>query len=139
VGFDQVSFWVSGFFSFYRVSGSFQGLLDFFWFRVPPQVKNKTHTRTQFCVGRLCVRPMGAKMNLNLHPSGLKPAGRPKPEPEPKPRSLPLTARKFDSIWVIIDRLTKSAHFIPINSKNRVGKYAEIYIARMWSSKDVHL
>jgi hypothetical protein len=22
-------------------------------------------------------------------------------------------ARKFDSIWVIVDRLTKSAHFIP--------------------------
>jgi hypothetical protein len=26
---------------------------------------------------------------------------------------LPLTAHKFDSIWVIMDRLTKSAHFIP--------------------------
>jgi hypothetical protein len=30
---------------------------------------------------------------------------------------LPLTARKFDSIWVIIDRLTKSAHFIPNHTK----------------------
>jgi hypothetical protein len=29
---------------------------------------------------------------------------------------LPLTARKFDSIWVIVDLLTKSAHFIPINT-----------------------
>jgi hypothetical protein len=28
---------------------------------------------------------------------------------------LPLTARKFDSIWVIVDRLTKSTHFIPFN------------------------
>lgn len=25
--------------------------------------------------------------------------------------------RAFDSIWVIIDRLTKSAQFLPINSK----------------------
>jgi hypothetical protein len=25
---------------------------------------------------------------------------------------LPLSAHKFNSIWVIIDRLTKSAHFI---------------------------
>jgi hypothetical protein len=27
---------------------------------------------------------------------------------------LPLTACKFDSIWVIVDRLSKSVHFIPI-------------------------
>jgi hypothetical protein len=44
---------------------------------------------------------------------------------------LPLAARKFDSIWVIMDRLTKSAHFIPIHTKNRVEKYAKIYIARV--------
>jgi hypothetical protein len=42
---------------------------------------------------------------------------------------LPLTVHKFDSIWVIVDRLTKSTHFIPINIKYRVEKYAEIYIA----------
>jgi hypothetical protein len=30
---------------------------------------------------------------------------------------LLLAARKFDSIWVIIDRLTKSAHFIPVHNK----------------------
>jgi hypothetical protein len=44
---------------------------------------------------------------------------------------LPLTALKFDSIWVIMDRLTKSAHFIPIHTKCRVEKYAKIYIARV--------
>jgi hypothetical protein len=44
---------------------------------------------------------------------------------------LPLTARKFDSMWVIVDRLTKSAHFIPINTKYIVEKYAEIYITRV--------
>jgi hypothetical protein len=42
---------------------------------------------------------------------------------------LLLTAHKFDSIWMIVDRLTKSAHFIPVNTKYRVEKYAEIYIA----------
>jgi hypothetical protein len=30
---------------------------------------------------------------------------------------LPLTIRKFDSIWVIMDRLTKSAHFILVHTK----------------------
>jgi hypothetical protein len=28
---------------------------------------------------------------------------------------LPMTSRKFDSIWVIVDRLSKSADFIPVN------------------------
>jgi hypothetical protein len=45
--------------------------------------------------------------------------------------SLPMTTRKFDSIWVIVDRLTKSAHFIPVHTKYRVEKYAEIYIAHV--------
>ena len=27
---------------------------------------------------------------------------------------LPWTMGKYDSIWVIVDRLTKSAHFIPV-------------------------
>jgi hypothetical protein len=44
---------------------------------------------------------------------------------------LPLTAGKFDSIWVIMDRLTKSTHFIPINTSYKVQKYAEIYIAHV--------
>jgi hypothetical protein len=44
---------------------------------------------------------------------------------------LPMTARKFDSIWVIIDQLSKFAHFIPVNTNYKVQKYAEIYIARV--------
>jgi hypothetical protein len=46
---------------------------------------------------------------------------------------LPLTAHKFDSIWVIVDRLTKYAHFIPVHTKYQVEKYAKIYIARVLS------
>jgi hypothetical protein len=44
---------------------------------------------------------------------------------------LPLTSRKFDSIWVIVHRLTKSAHFVPINTMYKVQKYANNYIARV--------
>jgi hypothetical protein len=44
---------------------------------------------------------------------------------------LPFTARKFDLIWVIVDQLTKSAHFIPGNTRYNIQKYAEIYIARV--------
>jgi hypothetical protein len=41
---------------------------------------------------------------------------------------LPLTARKKDSIWVIVDRLTKTAHFIVVHTTYSVQQYAELYI-----------
>jgi hypothetical protein len=44
---------------------------------------------------------------------------------------LPLTAHKFDSVWVIKDLLTKSAHFIPVNTHYNVQNYVEIYIAHV--------
>jgi hypothetical protein len=33
---------------------------------------------------------------------------------------LPLTSHKFDSIWVIVDQLTKSTHFIFVNTNYNV-------------------
>jgi hypothetical protein len=44
---------------------------------------------------------------------------------------LPMMAHKFDSIWVIMDRLSKSAHFIPIRTRYDAQKYVKIYIARV--------
>ena len=41
---------------------------------------------------------------------------------------LPHTSRKFDSIWVIVDRLTKSAHFLPVRTTYTVEEYAKLYI-----------
>jgi hypothetical protein len=46
---------------------------------------------------------------------------------------LPKTAKVFDSIGVIIDRLTKIAHFLPVKTKYPVVAYAELYIARILS------
>jgi hypothetical protein len=33
---------------------------------------------------------------------------------------LPMITHKFDSIWVVIDRLSMSAHFIPVNTNYKV-------------------
>ena len=46
---------------------------------------------------------------------------------------LPRTPKGYDSIWVIIDRFTKSAHFIPVKTIYHAKTYAEIYIARIVS------
>jgi hypothetical protein len=42
---------------------------------------------------------------------------------------LPLTAYKLYLIWIIVDRITKSSHFIPVHTKYRAEKYGEIYVA----------
>jgi hypothetical protein len=41
---------------------------------------------------------------------------------------LPRTPKGHDSIWVIIDRLTKVAHFIAVRTDYRVEKLADMYI-----------
>jgi hypothetical protein len=46
---------------------------------------------------------------------------------------LPRTAKGFDSIWVIIYRLTKIAHFLPVKTDHLVAVYAQLYIARILS------
>ncbi|GJY23997.1 retrotransposon protein, putative, ty3-gypsy subclass [Tanacetum coccineum] len=40
---------------------------------------------------------------------------------------LPKTLRKNDAIWVVVDRLTKSAHFLPIREGYSARKLAEIF------------
>ncbi|WVZ71108.1 hypothetical protein U9M48_019729 [Paspalum notatum var. saurae] len=46
---------------------------------------------------------------------------------------LPHTQKGYESIWVVIDRLTKSAHFIPVKTTYRAKQYAELYISRIVS------
>ena len=41
---------------------------------------------------------------------------------------LPLTQQKHDSVWVIVDRLTKSAHFIPVRIEYSMDRLAELYV-----------
>jgi transposase InsO family protein len=44
---------------------------------------------------------------------------------------LPCTRDGYDSIWVIVDRLTKVAHFIPVNTIYTGVKLAELYNSRI--------
>ncbi|KAD3640190.1 hypothetical protein E3N88_29413 [Mikania micrantha] len=41
---------------------------------------------------------------------------------------LPRTSSGHDTIWVIIDRLTKSAHFLPMRETFTMDKLARLYI-----------
>jgi IS30 family transposase len=42
---------------------------------------------------------------------------------------LPHTQAGYDSIWVIVDRLTKVTHFIPVKTTYSGAKLAEIYMS----------
>jgi hypothetical protein len=44
---------------------------------------------------------------------------------------LPRTSVGYDSIWVIVDRLTKVAHFIPVRTNDTGAKLAELYMAQI--------
>ncbi|KAG8493153.1 hypothetical protein CXB51_010525 [Gossypium anomalum] len=44
---------------------------------------------------------------------------------------LPLSPKKKDVIWVIVDRLTKSAHFISVHMDYSLDRLAELYISEI--------
>ncbi|KAI3797402.1 hypothetical protein L1987_32659 [Smallanthus sonchifolius] len=72
-----------------------------------------------------------------------KPCGKMQPLPIPEWKweeitmdfitKLPRTAKGNDTIWVIVDRLTKSAHFLPIRETYSSEKLAEIFIKEIVS------
>ncbi|KAL5550293.1 hypothetical protein UlMin_000469 [Ulmus minor] len=41
---------------------------------------------------------------------------------------LPKTLKGYNSIWVIVDRLTKSAHFLPVKNTYKMEQYAKLYV-----------
>ena len=71
----------------------------------------------------------------------LKPVGTLQPLPIPSWKwenismdfitGLPRTLHGYNSIWVIGDRLTKSAHFLPVRDRYTVDKYAELYLTKI--------
>jgi hypothetical protein len=44
---------------------------------------------------------------------------------------LPLTARRHDSIFVVVDTLTKSAHFIPVCMTYQAPDIARVFISEI--------
>ena len=44
---------------------------------------------------------------------------------------FPHMAKRYDSIWVIVDRLTKSAHFLPVDTRYSAKKYAKLFLIRL--------
>ncbi|KAI3750999.1 hypothetical protein L2E82_21981 [Cichorium intybus] len=52
---------------------------------------------------------------------------------------LPRTTKGHDNIWVIVDRLTKSAYFLPIREHFKVEQLARIYIDEIVSRHGIPL
>ena len=52
---------------------------------------------------------------------------------------LPRTSKGYDSIWVIMDRLTKPAHFLPVDTRYTTKKYAKIYFDQIVTLNGVPL
>ena len=44
---------------------------------------------------------------------------------------IPMTQQGHDSIWVIVDRLTKSARFVPFNTRYHARKYAKLHVSQV--------
>ena len=44
---------------------------------------------------------------------------------------FPLTQRKHDSVWVIIYKLTKSTHFLPVRLDYSMDRLAEMYVSEI--------
>ncbi|GKA13027.1 putative reverse transcriptase domain-containing protein [Tanacetum coccineum] len=52
---------------------------------------------------------------------------------------LPRTPSGYDSIWVIIDRLTKSAYFLPIKKTDSMEKLTQLYLKEVVCRHGVHV
>ncbi|GKF31759.1 putative reverse transcriptase domain-containing protein [Tanacetum coccineum] len=52
-------------------------------------------------------------------------------------KKLPKTSSGYDTIWVIIDRLTKSAHFLPMKETDRMERLTRLYLKEIVSRHGV--
>ncbi|GJV47272.1 putative reverse transcriptase domain-containing protein [Tanacetum coccineum] len=53
---------------------------------------------------------------------------------------LPRTSSGYDSIWVIVDRLTKSAHFLPMKKTDSMEKLTRLYLKEVvWTNLNMSM
>ena len=45
---------------------------------------------------------------------------------------LPKTTNGYDAIWVIVDRLNKSAHFLPIKITYSLEQLVDLYVKELY-------
>ncbi|GJX21580.1 putative reverse transcriptase domain-containing protein [Tanacetum coccineum] len=50
---------------------------------------------------------------------------------------IALTSSRHDAIWVIVDRLTKSAHFLPMREDYKMDKLARLYLNEIIARHDM--
>ncbi|XP_070672600.1 uncharacterized protein [Malus domestica] len=80
-------------------------------------------------------------MNRQVKAERNKPFGLMQPLPVPQWKwenitidfvyKLPRTQNGYDGSWVIVDRLTKSAHFIPMREKYSLSQLAELFVSNI--------
>ena len=107
-----------------RGNKMYQDLKQFYWW------KGMKRDVTEYVSKCLMCQQVKAKHQV---PTGLL---NPLPIPQSKWDNItmdfvsgfPLTQQKHDSVWVIIDKLTKSAHFIPVRMDYFMDRLAELYV-----------
>ena len=52
---------------------------------------------------------------------------------------LPLIGRKNDSVWIVVDQFTKSAHFLPVRIDYSLDKLAKLYIKEIVQLHGIHV
>nr|GEX55232.1 hypothetical protein [Tanacetum cinerariifolium] len=52
---------------------------------------------------------------------------------------LPKTSSGYDTIWVIVDRLTKSAHFLRMREDNFMDKLTKLYLKEVVTRHRIHI
>ncbi|XP_073031216.1 uncharacterized protein [Primulina eburnea] len=87
--------------------------------------------------GKICV-PIGDNIRREVKSEHQRPEGLLQSLPIPQWKwehitmdfvvGLPRSQKGFNSIWVIVDRLTKSSHFLPVKITYSMNQYADVYI-----------
>ncbi|GKG12575.1 putative reverse transcriptase domain-containing protein, partial [Tanacetum coccineum] len=52
---------------------------------------------------------------------------------------LPKSSQGYDTIWVIVDRLTKSAIFVPMRETDHMDKLARMYLKEVVTRHGIHV